>query len=110
MPLASQFTVAETGLNPAKITATATSNNQTILPNGGLVVTPVQPTNGSRTLTITPANNQTGVATSRSTPVTAPIDEQKRPGVGNHHGASALAITSIGPPTIPSSALAGMNR
>ena len=62
-PLAIPFTVAETGFPSANIMAFASSSNTTVIPNAGLAVTPPVPTDGHRTLTITPANNQTGVST-----------------------------------------------
>ena len=54
------FTVADPDTPVGALTVTATSSNQTLIPNGNLVVTG---TGAARTLSVSPALNQTGLAT-----------------------------------------------
>jgi hypothetical protein len=56
------FTVADSETAARFILVSATSDNQSVIPNAGLVITPPVPTNGNRTLSITPAAGQTGSA------------------------------------------------
>jgi hypothetical protein len=53
-------TIGDVETAPASLVVTATSSNQTLVPNAGLVVSPG---GTSRTLTLTPAANQGGAAT-----------------------------------------------
>jgi hypothetical protein len=54
------FTITDVETNTASLVITATSSNQTLLPNANIVI---GGTGGSRNLTLTPATGQSGLAT-----------------------------------------------
>ncbi len=96
------FGVADTQTSPASlITVTATSDNQTVLPNGGFQFAPVDSANPSlRRLIITPASNQSGSA---NVTITATDKDTQFGATANNSATTVFKVTVLGElPTITS--------
>lgn len=83
------FTVADAETVLSSLTVTATSSNQTLIPDANLVL---GGSDGSRTLTITPAAGQSGTAT-----ITITVTDS-----GGLSAISSLGVTVNGTPTVTS--------
>ncbi|CAN2043000.1 hypothetical protein GMMP13_1010009 [Candidatus Magnetomoraceae bacterium gMMP-13] len=86
------FTVADNETNNASLDVSRGSSNPTLVPNDNIVIGPTTPTDGNRTVTITPATGQYGITT-----ISLTVSD------GNGKSASTsfdLTVTQNTPPTI----------
>ncbi|CAN2049964.1 hypothetical protein GMMP1_860011 [Candidatus Magnetomoraceae bacterium gMMP-1] len=86
------FTVADNETNNASLDVSGGSSNPTLVPNENIVISPTTPTDGNRTVTITPATGQYGITT-----ISLTVSD------GNGKSASTsfdLTVTQNTPPTI----------
>ena len=83
------FTIGDDTTPVGSLTVTASSNNQGLVPNGGIVLAG---SGANRTLTITPAASQSGSAT-----ITVTVQDSEG---GTAADSFVLNVSLVGPPTI----------